>query len=544
MKNLYALLLLSVVLFSCNNFTADLIIHNAKVYTVNEKFDVVSAVVVKNGKIIDLGDEALLNQYNAAAVLDLKGLPVYPGFIDAHCHFYQLGMTQEQVDLRGTKSLDELVQRIKAHPGTANDQVILGRGWDQNLWENKSFPNKEVLDEAFPGKLIILERVDGHAAYVSSAVLAKANITAATKIAGGEVILEAGEPSGVLVDKASDLAYAVLPEPSTEKKINGLKKAEDIAFKNGLTTVDDAGLNRDVLELIDSLHKSEDLKIRVYGMISNNEANLAHYLDKGITQTDRLTIRSVKVYADGALGSRGAALKEPYADAAHNKGLFLTAPEEIERLAYVLAKKGFQMNTHAIGDAANQVVLDAYEKALAVSPDPRWRVEHAQVVEKQDLQKFGPKVIPSVQPTHATSDMAWADERLGDKRVKTAYSFKELLDWSGKLALGTDFPVEKVNPLQTFYAAVARRNSEGQPTGGYQMDNALTRSEALKGMTIWAAYANFEEDQKGSIEIGKVADFVMLTVDIMTVNESAILSAEVLATLVDGNVVYQRRQSK
>ncbi|MEN8768037.1 MAG: amidohydrolase family protein, partial [Candidatus Arcticimaribacter sp.] len=501
-----------------------------------------SAVVVKGGKIIAVGQEDLVGQFNAPAVLDLKGLPVYPGFIDAHCHFYQLGMTQEQVDLRGSKSLEELIARIKKHQAEVNDDVILGRGWDQNLWEEKVFPTKEVLDQAFPGKLVILERVDGHAAYVSSAVLEKANITAEAKVEGGEVILVDGVPSGVLIDKASDLAYAILPEPSTDKKIRGLKKAEELSFKYGLTTVDDAGLNRDVLELIDSLHKTEDLKIRVYGMISNNEENLAYYLDKGITQTDKLTIRSVKVYADGALGSRGAALKKPYSDAENNKGLFLTSPEEIERLAYLLADKGFQMNTHAIGDAANQVVLYAYQKALAISPDPRWRVEHAQVVEKQDLEKFGPKVIPSVQPTHATSDMEWADERLGEERVQTAYTFKELLDWSGKIALGTDFPVEKVNPLNTFYSAVARRDTEGKPVGGYQMENALTRSEALKGMTIWAAYANFEEQQKGSIEVGKVADLVLLTEDIMTINESAILSAEVLATIVDGNIVYKRKK--
>ena len=542
MKKIFALLLLSVLALSCNNYNADLIIHNAKVYTANENFDVVSAVVVKDGKIIAVGQEDLVGQFNAAAVLDLKGLPVYPGFIDAHCHFYQLGMTQEQVDLRGVKSLEELVSRIKKHQAEVNDDVILGRGWDQNLWANKVFPTKEVLDQAFPGKLVILERVDGHAAYVSSAVLEKANITAETKVEGGEVILVDGQPSGVLIDKASDLAYAILPAPSTEKKIRGLKKAEEISFKYGLTTVDDAGLNRDVLELIDSLHNAKELKIRVYGMISNNEENLAHYLEKGITQSERLTIRSVKVYADGALGSRGAALKKPYSDAKNNKGLFLTTPEEIERLAYLLAEKGFQMNTHAIGDAANQVVLDAYEKALATSTDPRWRVEHAQVVEKQDLEKFGPKVIPSVQPTHATSDMEWADERLGEERVQTAYTFKELLDWSGKIALGTDFPVEKVNPLNTFYSAVARRDTEGRPIGGYQMENALTRSEALKGMTIWAAYANFEEQQKGSIEVGKVADFVLLTEDIMTINESAILSAEVLATVVDGNIVYQRKK--
>ena len=539
MKTLYTLLLSALVFASCSTEKADLIIHNAKIYTVNDVFDIKSSVAIKDGKFIAIGGKEILSKYNADNLLDLKGLAVYPGLIDAHCHFYQLGLAQEQVDLRGSKSVEEIIDRINAHLEENNDEVILGRGWDQNLWEEKVFPNKAALDQAFPGKLVILERVDGHAAYVNSEVLNRAKITAETKVDGGEVILENGVPSGVLVDKASDLAYAILPAPSVEKKIRALQKAEAIAFENGLTTVDDAGLNRDILELIDSLHTTNQLKIRVYGMISNAKENLAHYLNKGISQTERLTIRSVKVYADGALGSRGAALKSPYTDDPKNTGLFLTTKQQIEDLALVLAEKGFQMNTHAIGDAANQVVLDAYTKALVDAEDPRWRVEHAQVVEKQDLEKFGPKVIPSVQPTHATSDMEWADERLGEERVQNAYTYKELLDWAGKLALGTDFPVEKVNPLHTFYAAVARKSLEGNPQGGYQTANALSRSEALKGMTSWAAYANFEEDLKGSIEPGKVADLVILSKDIMTVKESEILQAKVIATMMDGKVVYQ-----
>ena len=539
MKTIYTLLLSALVFASCSTEKADLIIHNAKIYTVNDVFDIKSAVAIKDGKFIAIGGKEILSKYNADNLLDLKGLAVYPGLIDAHCHFYQLGLAQEQVDLRGSKSVEEIIDRINSHLEENNDEVILGRGWDQNLWEEKVFPNKAALDQAFPGKLVILERVDGHAAYVNSEVLNRAKITAETKVDGGEVILENGVPSGVLVDKASDLAYAILPAPSVEKKVRALQKAEAIAFENGLTTVDDAGLNRDILELIDSLHTTNQLKIRVYGMISNAKENLAHYLNKGISQTERLTIRSVKVYADGALGSRGAALKSPYTDDPKNTGLFLTTKQQIEDLALVLAEKGFQMNTHAIGDAANQVVLDAYTKALVDAEDPRWRVEHAQVVEKQDLEKFGPKVIPSVQPTHATSDMEWADERLGEERVQNAYTYKELLDWAGKLALGTDFPVEKVNPLHTFYAAVARKSLEGNPQGGYQTANALSRSEALKGMTSWAAYANFEEDLKGSIEPGKVADLVILSKDIMTVKESEILQAKVIATMMDGKVVYQ-----
>jgi predicted amidohydrolase YtcJ len=543
MKSIFkAMLLLLIGATSCTNHNADLIIHNARIYTVNDSFELASTLVVKDGKFIAVGNEDLLEKYSAAAKLDLKGIPVYPGLIDAHCHFYQLGLAQEHVDLRGAKSVEEVIARLKAFASTSEAKVLMGRGWDQNLWEQKEFPSKEILDKAFPDKLVVLERIDGHAAYVNSNVLTAAKITKDTKVEGGEVIIANNEPTGILIDKASDLAYAILPEPSREEQIMALQKAEKIAFANGLTTVDDAGLNRAQLELIDSLQRVNKLKIRVYGMISNTPENLAYYLDKGITQTDRLTIRSVKVYADGALGSRGAALKKPYTDEKNNKGLFITSPEKIEELAYILAKKGFQMNTHAIGDAANEVVLNAYKKALSVSPDPRWRIEHAQVVDKVDLQKFGSKILPSVQPTHATSDMEWADERLGEKRVANAYTYKELLDWSGRIALGTDFPVERVNPIHTYYAAVTRKDLNGNPPGGYQMDNALSRSEALKGMTKWAAYANFEEDEKGSIEVGKVADFVLLTNDIMVLNDSEILATEVLATFLGGEMVYQRKQ--
>ena len=542
MKSIFKVMLLLLIgTTSCSDYNADLIIHNARIYTVNDSFELSSTLVVKDGKFIAVGGEELLENYSAAAILDLKGIPVYPGLIDAHCHFYQLGLTQEHVDLRGAKSVEEVITRLKAFTLTSDAKVLMGRGWDQNRWEDKSFPTKAILDENFPDKLVVLERVDGHAAYVNSNVLRAAKITKDTKVDGGEIVLDNNEPTGILIDKAADLAYAILPEPTRKEQITALQKAENIAFANGLTTVDDAGLNRSQLELIDSLQRSKDLKIRVYGMISNTPENLAHYLDKGITQTDRLTIRSVKVYADGALGSRGAALKKPYADAKNSKGLFITPPEQIEDLAYRLAKKGFQMNTHAIGDAANAAVLSAYEKALSVSPDPRWRIEHAQVVDKVDLEKFGSKILPSVQPTHATSDMEWADERLGEKRVPTAYAYKELLDWSGRIALGTDFPVERVNPIHTYYAAVARKNLDGLPSGGYQMDNALSRSEALKGMTKWAAYANFEEDEKGSIEVGKMADFVLLTNDIMVLNDSELLATEVLATFVGGEMVYQRK---
>lgn len=533
-------LVFSFLLFtSCSPDTADLIIHNATVYTVNESFETATAVVVKDGKFIAIGGEDLLNQYKARSVVDLKGFSVYPGFIDAHCHFYNFGLLQEQLDLSGTKSFEEVVDRVASYIATHPGVPVLGQGWDQNSWEVKEYPTKDILDKRFPEQLIALKRVDGHALLVNQTTLDLAGINSTTSVDGGVFVRTEGVLTGVLIDNAMDQVYAALPKPTRQQQTTALLAAQAIAFKNGLTTVDDAGLDKEQLQLIENLHEEGFLDIRVYGMISNTPENLAYYLEKGTTQTERLNIRSVKVYADGALGSRGAALKKEYSDAPGNHGSFVTPVDQIEALAYVLAKKGFQMNTHAIGDAANYEVLNAYKKALTIDADPRWRIEHAQIVSLEDREFFGTKIIPSIQPTHATSDMFWADERLGDDRMKGAYAYKSLLDWSGRVALGTDFPVEHVSPLKTFYAAVARTTKEQLPEGGFQMGDALTRMEALKGMTLWAAYANFEEEIKGSIEVGKLADMVILKRDIMNIDIHEVPQVEVIATIVDGNMVYR-----
>ena len=532
--------IISFLLFtSCSSNDADLIIHNATIYTVNESFETATAVVVKDGKFIAVGGEDLLNQYKARSIVNLNGFSVYPGFIDAHCHFYNFGLLQEQLDLSFTKSFEEVVDRVASYITTHPGVPVLGQGWDQNSWEVKEYPTKDILDKRFPEQLIALKRVDGHALLVNQTTLDLAGINSTTSVDGGVFVRAEGVLTGVLIDNAMDQVYAALPKPTKQQQTTALLAAQAISFKNGLTTVDDAGLDKEQLQLIESLHEEGVLDIRVYGMISNTPENLAYYLEKGTTQTERLNIRSVKVYADGALGSRGAALKKEYSDAPGNHGSFVTPVDQIEALAYVLAKKGFQMNTHAIGDAANHVVLNAYKKALTIDADPRWRIEHAQIVSLEDREFFGTKIIPSIQPTHATSDMFWADERLGDDRMQGAYAYKSLLDWSGRVALGTDFPVEHVSPLKTFYAAVARTTEEQLPEGGFQMGDALTRMEALKGMTLWAAYANFEEEIKGSIEVGKLADMVILKRDIMNIDIHEVPKVEVIATIVDGNIVYR-----
>ena len=525
---------------SCQYRKADWVVFNANVYTVNDSFEKVTAFAIKDGKFLSVGGDEIIDLYPNALKFDAKGLPIYPGFIDAHCHFFNLGLSLAQVDLRGSKSIGEIEKRLLSYTKNSPSDIIIGRGWDQNLWKNKAFPNNIFLNRLFPDKLVLLKRIDGHALLVNDLVIKKAGISSKTKVKGGSILVENNKPTGVLVDNAMDLAMGVLP-PNTSKDITkALIDAEKKALENGLTTVDDAGLDKKTIQVIDSLQEIGDLKIRVYAMISNTNDNLKYYLTNGIIEKEKLTVRSVKAYLDGALGSRGALLKKPYSDENKNKGLTITTKEELFDLANKLSSKGFQLNTHAIGDKANEIVLDVYNYILKDIEDPRWRVEHAQVVDEFDIQKFNSKIIPSVQPTHATSDMNWADERLGRKRLNRAYAYKELLDWSGKIALGTDFPVEKVNPLLTFHSAVARKDVDGNPSEGFLKENALTRKEALKGMTIWAAYSNFEDSFKGSIEKGKFADFIILSKDIMKVPEQEITSAEVVATIVNGSIVFQK----
>ena len=540
MKKYILFLFFTVLLTSCNT-RVDFIVHNAKVYTANRDMDVASAFAVKDGKFIAVGDESLLDEYQTSNLVDAQGLPVYPGFIDAHCHFLSLGLTQTQVQLEGTKSYEEVIERVKAYAAAESRQVILGRGWDQNDWENKEFPTKDALDRLFPDIPVALRRIDGHALLVNQKALDLAGIDGDTQVPGGTVVTKNGQPTGVLIDTPMELVEAILPKPTLEEKKQALVAAQEIGFKYGLTTVDDAGLNKEDILLIDSLQQTGVLDMRVYAMISNTPDNLDYFLPKGPLVTDRLSVRSVKVYADGALGSRGAALIAPYSDAPKHRGKFITDKDSLKQLAARIAKTKFQMNTHAIGDAANQAVIDVYRDNVRLLRDPRWRVEHAQVLDAPDIEKFSTKIIPSIQPLHATSDMYWAGDRLGEDRLKNAYAYQEQLDYAGIVALGTDFPVEKVNPMLTFYAAISRRDLNGFPEEGFQRENRLSRGSALLGMTRWAAYANFEEKQKGSIEIGKVADFVMLDRDIMEVTHRLIPGARVVATFLNGKIVYSNR---
>lgn len=527
---------------SCGPEEVDLVVINANIYTVDKNFSKAEAFAVKDGKFVAIGSTSdITSKYKAASTLDAKGQTLLPGLIDAHCHFFRFGLQLQKVDLDGTQSYDEVLQKLSDFKDEKNASYITGRGWDQNDWPEKKFPTKKKLDKLFPKTPVAVRRVDGHAMLVNEAALNYSGLSETNfpkNITGGEFIVDKyGKLTGVLIDNAMN--YIKIPSETKEEAIKGLLEAEKINFSYGLTTVDDAGLDRNQINLIDSLQQTGDLKIRVYAMVSTTQPNLDYYIRRGIYKTDRLNVRSFKVYGDGALGSRGAAMKEPYSDRDNHYGALIYSAERYKEIAKQIANSDFQMNTHAIGDSTNYWILKVYEEALngVNAKDRRWRNEHSQIVDQNDFQLFQ-NVIPSIQPTHATSDMYWATDRIGEDRIKGAYAWKQLLDIYGMVALGTDYPVEKVSPFLTFYAAVVRKDLNGYPEGGYQMENALTREETLKGMTIWAAYSNFEENEKGSIEVGKFADFVILNQNIMAVPGEEIPKTKAVATYLNGEKVY------
>ena len=544
MKKLFPLLI-TVLIFSCTEDkpSADKIVFNANVYTVNEGFEKAEAFAIKDGKFLEVGtSEAIKDKFRTDTLIDAKGQTILPGLIDAHCHFLTLGQLQQQVNLVGTTSFDDMLKRVLNFQNKNNLPVIRGRGWDQNDWEDQTMPTKSILDKLFPDTPVALTRIDGHAAFCNQAALDLGNVTINSKIDGGEVEVKNGELTGLLIDNAEQLVMDFWPKATKQQTIDALLKAQSICFENGLTSLSDAGPDIftapwiETIDLIDSLQTSGDLKIRLYMMVPGIKTNLDHYLKKGVYNTEKLNVRSFKFYADGALGSRGALLREPYTDKPNSYGLPVMSLEALEAGAKQIANSEFQMNTHAIGDSSNHEVLSIYKEVLSGKADRRWRIEHAQVVSPSDFKMFD-DILPSVQPTHATSDMYWAEDRLGEQRIESAYAYKQLLDAYGKIALGTDFPVEEVSPFLTFYAAVARQDIKQFPENGFQKNNGLSREEALKGMTIWAAYSNFEEAEKGSIEDGKFADFIIIDRDIMTVEIDEVSGITVEKTFVGGELV-------
>lgn len=535
------LFLSSILLMSCSVKKVDLIVHHATIYTVDSAFSTAEAMAITDGKIVAIGsNNEILKKFSAREAIDAEGKIIYPGFIDAHSHFIGYGKSLFQVNLFGCNSWTEVLQRVQKFAAEHPDEKwIRGRGWDQNKFPGKQFPSNDSLNILFAGKPVLLTRVDGHAAVANNKALELAKVQPNQKLTGGEIETKSGRLTGILIDNAVDLVENVIPTPSKEDYLKWLTAAEKNCFAQGLTSLSDCGIMYQEAEGIDQLQKDGKLQIRLYVMLSDVKENYDHYLPKGPYKTDKLYIKGFKLYGDGALGSRGACLLQPYNDKKDWYGFLLSNPSHFDSVANILSKTQFQMCTHAIGDSGNRTILKIYAKYLNGKNDKRWRIEHAQVINENDFDLFGANsIVPSVQPTHATSDMYWAEERLGKDRLKTAYAYKQLLQQNGWIPLGTDFPVEDISPFKTFLAAVVRKDASGFPAEGFQIENALTREETIRGMTIWAAKAAFLENEIGSLQIGKKADFIMLDNDLMKADEKEILNVKVKATFIGGKKVY------
>ena len=523
---------------------------NGVIYTVNDAQPEAEAIAVKDGIIVGVGStEEIRQSFTSLTVIDLQSRPVYPGFIDSHAHMEGLGALVTNLDLGNSKSVED-IQRLVAErakilpPGS----WLRGRGWDQNKWPKKEFPEHHMLDVVAKDIPVYLRRVDGHAVWVNGVVLAAAGVTKGTRDPeGGKIIRDRnGIPTGVFIDNAIDLVESVVPPPSELERTEAMTRAVQGCLKVGLTEVHDMGVDLSGIGIYKKLIGEGKFPFRVYVAIDGIGETWSHYMSTGpetVGHDGRLIVRALKLYADGALGSRGAALIEPYSDDPLNRGLTLTSAEQIRVAASEALERGFQVCTHAIGDRANNIVLNVYGEALKSNEikarDARFRVEHAQVIDRSDLPRFHSLgVLPMMQPTHCTSDMYWAESRLGPERSKGAYAWRWLLEHGSIVPAGSDFPVESPNPLWGFYAAITRQDHAGWPEGGWHPEQKMTREEALKSFTLWSAFAGFQEKSKGSIEVGKVADLTILSHDIMKIEPRKILDTSVEMTIVAGQVAY------
>lgn len=536
--------------------SADLVLTNGRIYTVDAVRPLSSALAVRGDRIIFVGSDVEARALAGATtrVMDLQGKTVVPGLIDAHAHLLGLGTSLRRVNLVGTASYAEVVSRVAAWAKTVRPgDWIIGRGWDQTRWESNAFPTHEELSRALPDNPVVLSRVDGHAVLANARAMELAGVTARTPDpAGGRIIRDpSGAPSGVFVDNAESLIDRAIPSSSRDEKRRAILAAIAECNRYGLTGIHDAGQDAATTAIYEQLAKAGEFNLRGYVMLSDPGGRASAvrnpYIARGPQSAlygGRLWIRAIKLYADGALGSRGAALLAPYSDEAANSGLLVSEPAHIAMMAELGLTRGFQINVHAIGDRGNRIALDAFESALRRVPraDHRFRVEHAQVISPGDIPRFARLgVIPSMQATHQTSDMRWAEARVGPDRIRGAYAWRSLLSTGVIIPNGTDFPVEEVNPLLTFHAAVTRRDAGGTPAGGWFPEQKMTRQEALQSMTIWAAYAGFQESVMGSITPGKYADFVILDRDIMQVPDGELPSARVVSTWLGGKAVYQSK---
>lgn len=554
----------------------DTIFVNSTVYTMNDDNDIEEAIAVRQGRIVGVGSRSSVERrFKAKLTVDLAGKTILPGFIDAHAHLLSLGIARMTVDVSGASSETEAAGRIRARVSRSQKgQWIRGRGWDQNLWTPRRFPTHRSLDKFSPNNPVFLTRIDGHACWVNKEAMKIARITKTTKDpSGGRIIRDLkGNPTGVFIDAAMELVAKHLPPLSRKESVDALSLAVDECLQYGITSVHDMGVDSSEIELYKRAIDMHQFPLRVYAAIGGTGETWDYFLKNGslVNYGDhQLSVRAIKLYIDGALGSRGAALIQPYSDDPGNRGLTVSSELELRKAVDDALKHGFQVCVHAIGDRGNNIVLNVYEDALKENPvvDHRLRIEHAQVLSANDIPRFKKlSVIPSMQPTHCTSDMYWAEARLGTKRVRGAYAWRSLLETGVIIPGGSDFPVEHPNPLYGIYSAVTRQDHERRPSSavdvqnffqlshdgitdahafsdGWYGDQRMTREEAVRSFTAWAAYAEFQEKEKGSIESGKLADFVVFSDDIMTVPPRELLTTKVELTVVGGKAVYNRKQS-
>ena len=542
LKQKYFILLFSIIIFqSCSNaVNVDMIVYNASIYKVDSAFSIAQAMAIKDGKIIDIGtNDEIKKGYTSAESIDAEGKTIFPGFIDAHCHFTGFATDMWKCDLTGSKSMDEVIKIVGEYSKTTKTDWIYGRGWDQNDWPSKEFPDKKELDSLFPDRPVFLKRVDGHAALVNQTALNIAKIDENTSVKGGSVEKKEGKLTGILLDNAMDIVDRIIPHLSDSLALEYFGEAQRLCFAVGLTGVHDCGISEHTLNLLKSYEAEDKLKMKVFALLSDSLNYYNDWIKKGVYTSNHIKMGGFKIYGDGALGSRGACLLEDYSDKPNWRGFLLSDDAHFRSVAQKLINSPFQMCTHAIGDSANREILKIYAEVLKGHNERRWRIEHAQVINENDFHYFKDfSIIPSVQPTHATSDMYWAESRLGPERIKYAYAYETLLKTNGWLPLGTDFPVESISPLKTFYAAVVRKDSSGFPSSGFEAQEKLTREQALRGMTIWAAKAAFQEKEKGSLEVGKAADFIIVDKNLMTCDENEILKTKVSSTYIDGKNVF------
>ncbi len=545
---LFFLISCLILLFSCNTKpTADLILYNARFITWEKNApNAPQVLIIKDGKIIGIGGEEIMGQFDCpdSARWNLNGNFVYPGFIDAHCHFMGYARSLLNCDLTGTKSWEEVLERVQVFAQKNPEGWIVGRGWDQNDWKESSFPTNARLNQLYPNRPVLLKRVDGHAAIANAKALELAQVGQQTKISGGEIVQQKGLLTGILIDNAVDQVSMLIPTPSRKQLIQALQQAEQDCYAAGLTTLADAGLDLQECLFLDSLEQEKQLSIFLYLMLNPTDSALA-FARKGVYENEGVRIGSFKLYADGALGSRGAKLKEPYCDRPGHAGFLIQSPEFYRKWCADIAEiPDYQVNTHCIGDSAVRLLLDTYGSFLSPGNDRRWRIEHAQVVSPEDQPLFSKfAIVPSVQPTHAVSDGPWAEDRLCSSRMAGAYSYKDLLSICKYLPLGTDFPVEAIHPLRTWYAAVFRAAPENKEIQ-YDASQQISRLEALKGITLWAAQACKLEHRKGSLSIGKDADLVILNQDLRSLNQADFDKVKILTTIAKGKKVYTNNTSR